>query len=183
MSSKRNRKKPAAPPKWNRKDIEGGPLSRELLTIKLIRLVDFIGRSGRIAFPRTSGFSDFEWRVLAWACETPPLSINDLSALVHRGAAQVSRTVQRLVAAGLLRRASRAGGPGVSITATPLGVTVYGPLVTLARQRNAEIIRGLSQEDLRVLERCVSLMTRNALALLARDQQLQSEAPERAANE
>jgi DNA-binding MarR family transcriptional regulator len=182
MSRVRNRKKTARPPKWNSKDIEGGPLSRELLTIKLLRLVDFIGRSGRIAFPRTSGFSDFEWRVLAWACETPPLSINDLSALVHRGAAQVSRTVQRLVAAGLLHRASRAGGPGVSITATPLGVTVYGPLVALARQRNAEIIEGLSEEDLRVLERCVSVMTRNALTLLARNLEPQSETLEREEN-
>jgi len=182
MNRSRNRKKKAAPPKWNSKDIEGGPLSRELLTIQLIRLADFIGRSGRIAFPRTSGFSDFEWRVLAWACETPPLSINDLSALVHRGAAQVSRTVQKLVTAGLLRRASRAGGPGVSITATPLGATVYGPLVALARQRNAEIIEGLSEVDLRTMERCVSVMTRNALALLARDQALQSETADRGEN-
>ncbi len=156
------------------KGAEGGPLSRELLTIKLVRLVDFMTRSGSLAFPRTSGLSDFEWRVLARVCETPPLSINDLSALLHRGVAQVSRTVKKLVAAGLLHRATRGGGPGVSITPTQLGRTVYGPLVTLARERNSQVIHGLSDEDLRVLERCVASMTKNSLAQLAREQELQT---------
>ncbi len=156
------------------KGEEGGPLSRELMSVKIQRLADFIGRSASLAFPRTSGFSDFEWRVLARVCETPPLSINDLSALTHRGVAQVSRTVKKLVAAGLLHRASRTGGPGVRITPTPLGRTVYGPLVELARQRNSTIIAGLSEQELHVLDRCVGAMTVNTLAELGREQRLQT---------
>lgn len=163
--------KSARPPALIKKDIEGGPLSRELVSIQIVRLADFIERSGKIAFARSTGFSDFEWRVFIWVCETPPVSINELSALVHRGAAQVSRTVQKLVAAGLLHRANRAGGPTVSITPTRLGLTLYGPLVTLARERNAEIIEGLRADELKTLEKCVTVMIRNALALLTRNQQ------------
>jgi DNA-binding MarR family transcriptional regulator len=151
-------------------------LSRELLTVKLVRLVDFLSRAAALAFPRVSGLSDFEWRVVAWSCETPGLSINDLAALLHRGAAQVSRTVKKLVAAGLLARASRGGGPGVLISPTALGRTVYGPLATLARQRNAEIIEGLAPREIRLLERCVATMMANVLAQLAREQQLQARA-------
>ena len=165
------RNRAVRPPALIKKDIEGGPLSRELVSIQIVRLADFIERSGKIAFARSTGFSDFEWRVFIWVCETPPVSINELSALVHRGAAQVSRTVQKLVAAGLLHRANRAGGPTVSITPTRLGLTLYGPLVALARERNAEIIEGLSAEELQTLEKCVALMTRNAVALLVRNQQ------------
>lgn len=153
-----------------RKDVEGGPLSRELVSIQMVRLADFIERSARLAYGRRTGFSDFEWRVFIWVCETPPVSINELSALVHRGAAQVSRTVQKLVAARLLHRTNRASGPTVSITPTRLGLTLYAPLVALARERDTAIVEGLSAEELRVLEKCVARMTRNALAILASEQ-------------
>jgi DNA-binding MarR family transcriptional regulator len=162
----------ASPPALHRGD-EGGPLSRELLTVKLVRLVDFLSRAASLAFPRVSGLSDFEWRVVAWSCETPGLSLNDLSALLHRGAAQVSRTVKKLVAAGLLNRVSRRGGPGVLISPTPLGRAVYGPLAALARERNAEIVAGLTPRQIRLLERCIATMMSNVLAQLGREQKLQ----------
>jgi len=153
---------------------EGGPLSRELLTIKLVRLVEFLSRTASLAFPRVSGLSDFEWRVVAWSCETPGLSINDLAGLLHRGAAQISRTVKKLVAAGILDRVNRRGGPGVRVSPTALGRTVYGPLAVLARERNADLIAGLAPQDVRVLERCVATMMTNVLAQLAREQHLQA---------
>jgi DNA-binding MarR family transcriptional regulator len=169
------RTKKATEPPLLKKDIEGGPLSRELVSIQIVRLADFIERSGRLAYHRRTGFSDFEWRVFIWACETPPLSINELSALVHRNAAQVSRTVQKLVAARLLHRANRASGPTVSITPTRLGLTLYAPLVALARARDTEIVAGLNAEELRVLEKCIARMSGNAVALLAREQQGEAE--------
>jgi DNA-binding MarR family transcriptional regulator len=169
---KETHKSPRGRPVLNKGEL-GGPLSRELVTVKVARLGDFIVRSASLAFPRASGFSDFEWRVLARVCETPRLSINDLSQLLHRGVAQVSRTVKKLVSAGLLHRASRGGGPGVLITPTPVGRTVYGPLVELARQRNSAIVKGLSEEDLKVLDHCLAVMTDNTLEELAREQELQ----------
>ena len=164
-----NKLKP--PPAPLRRGDEGGPLSRELISLRLVRLVDFIHRSASRAFPRASGLSDFEWRVAALVCEMPQLSINDLAALLHRGVAQVSRTVKKLVAAGLLHRTNRTGGPGVLITPTRLCRTVYGPLEQLARQRNAAIIAGLSATELKVLEHCIEVMTANAFAQLTDEQE------------
>jgi DNA-binding MarR family transcriptional regulator len=161
-----------------RRPDEGGPLSRELTSVRLIRLVEFISRSASRAFPRVSGLSDFEWRAIALVCETPGLSINDLSAVLHRGVAQVSRTVKKLVSAGLLHRTSRTGGPGVLITPTRLGRTIYGPLKQLARERNTAIIAGLSAGELKILDHCVAIMTANAIAQLAHEQQLQADEDE-----
>ena len=158
--------------------LDGGPLVRELTSMRMVRLVYFITRSASRAFPRVSGLSDFEWRIVALVCEMPPLSINDLSALLHRGVAQVSRAVKKLVAAGLLHRASRKGGPGVVITPTRLGRTVYGPLEQLARERNAAIIAGLSAEEIKVLEHCIAIMTANARAQLVHEQELQADEDE-----
>src|SRR5215813_9629209 len=80
MAAARAKQREASRPALHRGD-EGGPLSRELITVKLVRLVDFQSRAASLAFPRVSGLSDFEWRVVAWACETPGLSLNDLAAL------------------------------------------------------------------------------------------------------
>jgi DNA-binding MarR family transcriptional regulator len=167
-------------PEILRRDIETGSLMRELTTLRLMRLVDFVYQSASRAFPRVSGLSDFEWRVLALVCESPRLSINEMSAVLHRGVAQVSRTVKKLVSAGLLDRANRTGGPGVLISSTRLGRVVYGPLRTLSRQRNAAIVAGINAKELRVLDHCISIMTDNARAQL--DQEQRSDADERAAN-
>jgi DNA-binding MarR family transcriptional regulator len=162
-----------------RRDSQDGALMRELTTLRLMRLVDFVYQSASRAFTRVSGLSDFEWRVLALVCESPPLSINEMSAVLHRGVAQVSRTVKKLVAAGLLHRANRTGGPGVLISATHLGRNVYGPLRSLSRRRNAAIIAGLGAKELKVLDHCITIMTVNARAQL--DRELQSDVGERVA--
>jgi DNA-binding MarR family transcriptional regulator len=155
------------------KGDEGGPLSRRLIMVRLARLMDFVARASALQFTRTSGLSDFEWRVLARVCETPDLSLNELAGHVHRNLAQVSRTVKRLVGMGLLKSKGRGGGPGVVISPAPLGSTVYGPLVALAVETDAELTRGLGEEDLERLKHCIEVMTQNALARLAREQQAQ----------
>lgn len=157
------------------KGEEGGPLSRQLFIVRLSRLTRYIRRGSDLLYPRVSGLSDFEWRLLARACETPGLSVSELGALMERGVAQVSRTAKRLVAAGLLRRDHVGGGPGVAISPTPLGRTVYAPLVELAIKADRELTAGLSDSDLRVLDRIINVMTENALARIAREQALQSE--------
>ena len=158
-------------PKLFRGD-EGGPLSRELISVRMVRLVDFMNRTGTMAYGRVSGLSEFEWKVLARVCETPSLSINELSGLLSRGVGQVSRTVKKLVAVGLLRSENRGGGPGVLITPTPLGATVYAPLAQIARETDKELTVGMRPDDREALERCLALMTENVLALLAKEQDL-----------
>ncbi len=91
-----------------RRGHQDGALMRELTTL---RLVDLMYQGASRAFPRVGGLSDFEWRALALVCESPRLSINEMSSVLHRGVAQVSHTVKKLVAAGLLHRANRTGGP------------------------------------------------------------------------
>ena len=166
-------KKPRKAGAWLPPSIETGPLARELTTVRILRLAELINRSASRAYPRISGLSDFEWRAIAQTCDTPRQSINELAARLNRGVAQVSRTVKKLVAAGLLHRANRTGGPGVYISPTRLGRTVHGPLEQLARQRNAAIIAGLGAEELKLIDHCVAIMTRNALAQLAHELQLQ----------
>jgi DNA-binding MarR family transcriptional regulator len=153
---------------------EGGPLSRRLIVVRVIQLARFIRRGADLLYPRVSGLSDFEWRLLARVCETPGLSVSELGAQMELSIAQASRGVKRLVLAGLLRRENIGGGPGVAISPTPLGRTVYAPLVELAIEADRELTAGISEADLQALDRIIVTMTRNALARVAREQALLS---------
>ena len=160
-----------ARPRLGRGD-QGGPLSRQLAHIGLQQLVRLIRLSADLLYSRASGLSDFEWRVLARVCDMPGLSINELGAFLRRGGPQVSRTVKRLVTLGLLRRENVGGGPGVAISPTKAGEEAYAPLVVLAIEGERELTRGLTEQELRVLDRVIAVMTENALARLAREQEL-----------
>jgi DNA-binding MarR family transcriptional regulator len=150
----------------------GGPLSHRLSYIRIMHLVHFVKRGSNHLYSRISGLSDFEWRLLTRVCETPGLSITELSALMERGAAQVSRAAKRLVGQGLLRRENVGGGPRVRISATPKGQRVYAPLVKAAFQSERDLTAGLDDEDRKALDRIIAVMTHNALDRLAREQQL-----------
>jgi len=151
---------------------EGGPLSRQLVGVSLKRLCDFLYRASSLRYTRASGLSDFEWRVLAWVCEVPGPSLGELAAHLHRGVAQTSRTVKRLVGMRLLQSRGRGGGPGVVITPTPLGCTVYEPLTRLAMEADRDLLAGIGEAELEALRRSIDLLTGNALVMLAREQRL-----------
>jgi DNA-binding MarR family transcriptional regulator len=155
---------------------EGGNLSRQLSHIGLQQLVRHIRRGSDLVYSRVSGLSDFEWRVLARVCDMPGLSINELGVIMERGVPQVSRTVKRLVELGLLQRRKLGGGPGVAISPTVRGEAAYAPMVEAAVRSDQELTAGLSDLDLRTLERIIRVMSGNALARLAREQGQQAPA-------
>jgi DNA-binding MarR family transcriptional regulator len=167
---------PAATPRLLKGD-EGGPLSRQLVGVSLKRLVDFLSRASSLRYTRASGLSDFEWRVLARVCETPDMSLGELAEHLHRGVAQTSRTVKRLVSIGLLRSRNRGGGPGVLISPSPLGRTVYEPMIALAREADRALLAGLSDQEVEALRRHIDVLTGNALAILGVEQRLAQAEP------
>lgn len=154
------------------------PLSRQLTHFGLLRLVRIIKRGNDLVYTRVSGLSDFEWRVLTRACDTPGMSINELGVLLGRSVAQVSRSVKRLVGLGLLRRDNVGGGPGVAIRPTAKGEEAYAPLIAVALDAERELTEGLSEAEVKTLERIIAVMGENAERRLAREQQLQSKAGE-----
>lgn len=147
-------------------------LSRQLAHIALQQLARLIQSGSGLAYSRVSGLSEFEWRVLARVCDMPGLSINELGKIMQRGVPQVSRTVKRLVGQGLLIRESLGGGPGVAISPTAEGRRVYAPLVDLAFRSERDLTAGLTQTELKALDRIITVMMENALVRLAREQQL-----------
>ncbi len=140
---------------------EGPPPARSP-SAGLQRLVRLVKRGGDLIYARTGGLSGFEWRILVEVCAAPGRSINDLGRESDRSVAQVSRTVKRLVALGLLQRVHVPGGQRVAIHPTPLGIEQARQLFAAHLDLDQTLTVGISADELAIFERVVSIMTRNA---------------------
>jgi DNA-binding MarR family transcriptional regulator len=145
----------------------GGP---PLMSARLITLVTQIRRTAALTYRRELGLSEVDWRVLSQIGEHAPLSLNALAEIIGLDRGQLSRGVTRLVAAGLVSRTSRPGGPGILIALTPAGADVFGRLMAIALKRNAAFVRGIADSELAAFSAVLDRMTANARALLVAEQ-------------
>ena len=141
--------------------FESRPLGRSP-DLGLGRLVRLVKRGGDLIYSRGGGLSGFEWRVLAEVCDAPRRSINDLALESDRSVAQVSRTVKHLVELGLVEREAIPGGHRVAISPTALGLEMFDRLSCASLDRGEVLTAGITERDLAVFQRVVSIMTRNA---------------------
>lgn len=139
------------------------------LPTALLQLARYIKHGASLLVARASGLSDFEWRVLARACEGPARSNNELAENMDRTVAQVSRTVKRLVNLGLLESRPAPGGHRVAISPTLQGRRKYSELSALSDWIDLELRADLSEADVRAFGRVVSIMTRNAQSVVDRE--------------
>jgi DNA-binding MarR family transcriptional regulator len=141
-----------------------------LLSARLIMLVTLIRRTAALTYRRELGLSEVDWRIVSQVGEFAPLSLNELADVIGLDRGQLSRGVTRLVAAGLLTRTARRGGPGILIGLTARGEDIFVHLMELAHRRNAAFIDGIDAGDLRTFSAVLERMTENARALLAAEQ-------------
>jgi DNA-binding MarR family transcriptional regulator len=121
-----------------------------------------VKRGGDLVYASEGGLSGFEWRILTEACEVPGQSINDLGKESDRSVAQVSRTVKRLIELDLLERRPVPGGHRVAIHPTSVGREKSRRLSCASSGLQQTLKAGISDLELAVFERVVSIMTQNA---------------------
>ncbi len=63
----------------------------------------------------------------------------------------------------------------MAISPTPAGLRVYAPLVDLAEKSEQELVAGLTDQELKTLDRIIAVMMENAMVRLAREQQATAE--------
>lgn len=146
---------------------EEEPLHRRLETPRMFKLLSLIRRGAAPQIRGELGLSDFEWRIMSQVGDRAPLSLNELAAVTGHDKGQLSRGVKRLVEAGVLVRESRRGERGVFISPTKKGRELFDRLAEQAVRRNARLIRGVTDEELRVLARVFDKMEANVMDILA----------------
>lgn len=142
---------------------------RELLTIRIVGLLELLRRSGTIANQREFGLTRVEWRVMAQVGGYAPLSLNDLAELAGLDRGQLSRTVKAMALRGLLISRRRPGGPAIMITLSDEGQIVHDRMVALAIERNRFLVGDLSDDTLAQFADVLDEVTAKAQQLLDRE--------------
>jgi DNA-binding MarR family transcriptional regulator len=144
-------------------DNEPIPITRRLVTGRLCALLKIVTRSAGLAFKRTSGFSGPDACLLAKIGEHGRLTPAELVALLGYDKGQVSRAVTRLANERVLAR-DVPRGP-VSMTRT--GRAAYTRILRLARSRNSQLLRELTEQQALLLPVLMGKLETNARGLLA----------------
>ncbi len=146
----------------------GRPQLGRLLVVRLARLRRIMQRSASSAFGRETGLNDFDWLVILFVGAHGSPVITEIGGCLRRDKGQVSRSVARLTASGLITR-DHLRAP---LVLTRSGRETYKRILRLLKARNSALLEGVSVDERRLLNGVIDKLFRGADALLAHERPL-----------
>ena len=135
------------------------------------RLSALAGRTSRLlsrVYEARFGISIPEWRVVAHVAAHDALSLREVSRLTHLDKATASRAVARLAENGFLaKRTNAADRRLVELSLTRKGRRLFAEIEPLALAFEAELVGGLSAEDVALLHGLIARLDRRLDELTA----------------
>lgn len=128
----------------------------DFLTFRITRLSNALRTNVTKRYLEEFGLSIPEWRLLALVTRFSPVRFSELTHLSSMDKGQVSRTLQVMTKRGLTKmkvikqrgsRTAAALAAPVVVSVAPKGKALYKQVLPVARRRQAEIIRRLSEGD------------------------------------
>jgi DNA-binding MarR family transcriptional regulator len=146
-----------------------GPTEHDqLLNYRLKRIVALGGAPAIRLCEGRYGITRFEWRLIAALVEDGPMSPSALVQRIGVDAARASLGVRSLVAKRLLtRRALAADRRRALVSATARASALYTELFPQLAAINGRLVDVLDDDEVRVLDRCLSKLTARALEIHA----------------
>jgi DNA-binding MarR family transcriptional regulator len=109
---------------------------------------------------RAAGLTSIEWRVLATLHDGEPLTISQLAHEVLSKQPTVTKLVQRMGEQGwLAQQGDPADQRRTLVSVTPAGRKLVKPLVGLARQHEARVLRSLGATEKAALRRLLEKLS------------------------
>ena len=143
-------------------------LLRALVSHRVLVLSNTLALAASRYYLRRFGIRLPEWRVIDALHAGRGISANRISQWLRTDKAWVKRSVDRLVAAGYVRRRPDAtDGRRFLLGLTAKGEHAYAAIAAAARRRNQNLIGALSSADRRALEDLLGKLQARAAAMLA----------------
>ena len=144
-------------------------LLRGLLSHRVLVLSNTLALAASRYYPRRFGVRLAEWRVIDALHASSGISANEISRWLRTDKAWVGRSVERLIAAGYVRRKpDPTHGRRLLLSLTGKGERAYAAIAVAARQRNDNALAALTAQEREVLERALGKLQARAAELLAR---------------
>jgi DNA-binding MarR family transcriptional regulator len=150
------------------KDRDDPRLLRALLSHRLLVLSNTLALAASRHYPRRFGVRLAEWRVIDALHAGHDVTANQISRWLLTDKAWVSRSVERLIAAGYVRRSpDPEHGRRVLLRLTAKGERAYKAIAEAAQQRHRNLLEAFSPAERAALERMLGRLQEHANALLA----------------
>lgn len=121
---------------------------------RLSILSNTVSRAIARIYTQRFGLAIADWRVMAVLGQDAPLSAREVCARTAMDKVRVSRAVGRLIARNLVERATSDRDRRLSVLSlSAAGQSIYREVVPLALDAEANLLKGLSKQELRQLDR------------------------------
>lgn len=138
-------------------------LLQALLSHRLLVLSNTLALAASRYYPRRFGVRLAEWRVIDALHAGRSISANEISRWLRTDKAWVSRSVERLIAAGYAqRRPDPEHGRRLLLRLTAKGERAYAAIAAAARRRHENLLAALSTEERAVLEAALTKLQERA---------------------
>jgi DNA-binding MarR family transcriptional regulator len=143
-------------------------LLRALLSHRVLLLSNTLALAASRYYLRRFGVRLAEWRVIDALHAGRGISANQISQWLRTDKAWVGRSVERLIAAGLVRRKpDPRHGRRLLLSLTARGERTYAAIALAARRRHANLLDALSPAEREAVERALGQLQARAAAMLA----------------
>jgi len=143
-------------------------LLRALLSHRVLLLSNTLALAASRYYPRRFGVRLAEWRVIDAVHAGRGITANQISQWLLTDKAWVGRSVDRLIAAGYVRRRpDPQHGRRLLLSLTPKGERVYAAIAAAARRRHDKLLAVLTAAERKVLEAALGKLQARATANLA----------------
>jgi DNA-binding MarR family transcriptional regulator len=143
-------------------------LLHALLSHRLLVLSNTLALAGARYYPQRFGIRLAEWRVIDALHAGRVITANQISRWLRTDKAWVGRSVDRLMAAGYVRRRpDPAHGRRMLLALRPKGQRLYAAIARAARRRHQNVLGALTAAERGQLERTLAKLQARASAMLS----------------
>ena len=144
-------------------------LLRALVSHRVLVLSNSLALAASRYYPRRFRVRLAEWRVIDALHAGRGISAIRISQWLRTDKAWVGRSVERLIAAGYVRRRQDPGhGRRQLLSLTAKGERLYAQIAVAARRRNSNLLGALSAAERETLERALGKLQARAAQMLTR---------------
>ena len=143
------------------------PDASRLVSQRILVLSNLLRRAAGLRYRRLLDLQAGEWGVVAELGHRSPCTLNDLSGRIGVDKTQLSRTVSRLTARGLVRRKPNPrDNREVRLSLTPKGQDCHAGIMRAGRSANLSLLADLSARERKQLVALIERVTVRARDLL-----------------